>query len=449
MSIADKNRFERLALDFLNEMVEETSIAGLSVAITKDSRLIFSGASGQACVEDDRPVTSKTIFPIASITKTLTAAAILRVSEAHKSLTINSRLGDFFDGFPESAARITVEQMLRHTCGLADFVAVGADYHALERRGASQEEIIALFRNRPLHFPPGRDFSYCNSGYFLLGNILEIVTGLDYLEVLRRYVMLGGLEEQIGIFDLTEYNGARGYVARIGDDGGLSYVRSSVVKDSVAFSAGALCSPAPALARWADALFSGEFLTRRSLAFMTSPGTLSNGAVVPYGAGLFLGRIDGRAVFHHAGNTRGFASQLTHIPEEGLTVVVLTNTQGVFPHRVTNNLLRLYREEAGLPPHKNLPGWRAADLSPLVGIYLLSGITEQFRTRVELQLRDNTLVLVEPETQWELIHRGSYEFEAAADRDVSLHFVNDEENPFSSFVLTRQGASLGARRVPW
>ncbi len=446
MSLDDQQRFERLAIDYLREVVEDKTIVGVSVAIMRESQLLFRGASGKTCMARGTPVTSETNFPIASITKSLTAAAILRLAEEFGALSLTSKLGDFFDDFPKRAAPITIEQLLRHTSGLVDFVATGEAYRSLEQIGAEQEEIIALFRDRPLLFSPGTAFSYCNSGYFLLGVILEKLTGLNYLEVLREYVIPSVPGEKFAAPDLAgQDNQARGHVADVGDQGKITYHGAPMVSASVAFSAGALCSTAPALARWADALFAGKVLERHSLAFMTSPGKLPTGAVVPYGAGLFLGRIDGRTVFHHAGNTRGFTSQLTHIPEEGLTVVVLTNTQGAFPHRVANHLLRLYRgEEAHHPFNAGNP---PAELSRFVGTYVLSGITERSRTTLELELRDGDLYLVLPDSELMLIQRDSCQFEAAADRDVSLYFVNDQQNQPSSFVLTRQGASLGARRV--
>ena len=279
----------------------EARVPGLTIAVRKgSSSLVRAWGNMEA----------GSIYQIGSVTKQFTAAAIMRLVEEGKVRTEEKAR----TWLPELDARfdaITIEHLLTHRSGLREYNTQLTDPH----QPKTQQEIVALITSGPPRFTPGTRFEYSNSGYYLLGMIVERATSKSYEQYLRETLF-----EPLGLH-ATSYCGTKGpapdgYV--IDQDGTVFEVQAADM--SLPYAAGALCSTAEDLVRWTDALTAGRAVSPESYARMTrssGPG---------YGYALILDSLDGRRRIWHNGAIRGFESSVMHFPDEALTVVVLINT---------------------------------------------------------------------------------------------------------------------------
>jgi CubicO group peptidase (beta-lactamase class C family) len=266
-----------------------------------------------------------------------TAAGILLLVE-EGALSLDDPLTKFVPDFPvDPGDRITVRHLLNHTSGLVSFTDL-PDHRSIMRHDLKHEEILARFQDKPSMFEPGEKFRYCNSGYYLLGMIIEAVAEQKYEPFLKERI-LDPLK-----LDATTYdrhlkvipNRADGY-ARWGED----LVRAHYVSMKMPFAAGALASTAEDLIRWSRALTADQLLKPESFEAMTTAGKLNNGKSAPYGFGCFVGRLDGHRYFRHGGGIPGFVSEFVHFLDDELTVVVLTNAGRNSPRKIADQIAKV------------------------------------------------------------------------------------------------------------
>jgi D-alanyl-D-alanine carboxypeptidase len=260
------------------------------------------------------------VSQIGSVTKQFTAAAILRLAEAGK-LSVEEKARVWIPELDSRFDAITIEHLLTHRSGLVEYT--GKLGNPWEPK--TQAEVLALITSGPPTFIPGSHFSYSNSGYYLLGMIVERASSQTYEQFLRTTFF-----EPLALRD-TSYCGTTapapdGYV--INPDGEMFAVEAANM--TVPYSAGALCSTAADLLRWTDALTEGRVVSPASYERMTR----SAGAF--YGYGLMLNPLDGRRRVWHNGAILGFETSVMHFPDEELTVVVLSNALDLrAAHRAT------------------------------------------------------------------------------------------------------------------
>lgn len=317
-------------------VVEDGRAAGLSVAILRGERALFARGYGRADLETGAPATERTLFRIASVTKRFTAYAILRLVEDGE-LALDAAIAELLPGQPAHLGGITVAQLLTHTSGIPDVTGLGERYWSQIAREVEPEEIVALVRFEPLDFQPGTGYAYSNTGYLLLGRIVERVSGLSYPEYLRRRVFEPlGLDDTVYCADAADHPRlARPYSMR---DGSLQAAPAAHM--SQGYSTGGVCATAEDVARFVRALHHGAVapgLHRR----MTSPPTLPDGTRLSYGFGVGVGELGGHRLYFHGGGFFGADAQAVHFPEDDLTVVVLANTDGADAMRLENRISRL------------------------------------------------------------------------------------------------------------
>src|SRR5690348_4828479 len=164
--------------------VAEHRTAGVSVAVVKNGRTILSKGYGFADLENDVPATPETVYRIGSVTKQFTAAAIMRLMEQGK-LSLDDTLQKFLPNFPTQGNRVTVRHLLNHTSGIKSYTSLGPKWARVMRIDLATDSLVALFANEPFDFKPGDAWLYDNSGYFLLGMIIEKVSGKPYGKYLK------------------------------------------------------------------------------------------------------------------------------------------------------------------------------------------------------------------------------------------------------------------------
>lgn len=318
---------------------------GLALAIHVGGEPVLSKGYGLADLENGVPVTDSTAFRIGSVTKQFTAAAILRL-EQEGQLSLDDDLTRFLPDYPTGGRAITVRQLLNHTSGIRSYTDLGERWHSLERLDLSQEELLALFKDEPFDFEPGEAWAYNNSAYYLLGMIIEEVTGKGYDDYLEE-AFFGPL----GLKD-TSYcwegviipRRARGYMRA-----GAEIRNADPLSMTLPGAAGALCSSARDLARWEAALRTGEAVSLESYGRMITPEGLPESAPMRYGYGLVLSELEGNERVSHRGGIHGFNSLLAHYPGEDLTVVALVNLNGPAADQMAEVAARIV---LGLEPKK-------------------------------------------------------------------------------------------------
>ena len=265
-----------------------------------------------------------------SITKQFTAASILLLQDRGK-LNVDDLVKKYMPDAPAAWDSITIYQVLTHTAGLPSFTSF-PDYTQFEGNATTPEKLLARFRDKPLEFQPGETWNYSNSGYALLGYLIEKISGQTYQEFLQaniftpRHMTDSGYDSNFAIIPQR----AAGYSP--GRFGIVGIMNTGYIHMSVPYSAGALYSTTEDLLRWEQGLFGGKVLSAASLQKMTTPFKHD------YGCGLFVRKVDGHNVIEHDGSIEGFDNALSYYPEEKLTIVVLGNLNGPAPTRLERQL---------------------------------------------------------------------------------------------------------------
>ena len=330
------------------EDVDTGRVAGVAVAVLRDGELMFAKGYGRANLELAAPVNAGTVFRIGSLTKQFTAAGMLLLAERGK-LKIDDELSLYLPGFPR-ANEVTLRDLLDHTSGIHSFTESPV-IDRISTRGATVQELVAdIAGQSPLYdFEPGKGWWYSNSNYALLGAVIEKVSGKTWGAFMKAEIF-----DKLGMAG-TAADDARDVVP--GRASGYSLVggtpgkfRNAEFTDmSVPYAAGALRSTVQDMARWNAGLFGGRLLKRQSLKEMLAPGRLRDGAenqtaiawpggkafpppagYVPgsYAFGLDHHSRNGRRIIGHDGSIAGFDATMETYVDEGLTIIVLTNTNG-------------------------------------------------------------------------------------------------------------------------
>jgi D-alanyl-D-alanine carboxypeptidase len=310
----------------IDAVLARTGVKGATAAIITPEGA-WKGVAGIS--DETTPVDPAMLFAMGSITKTFTAATILQlVSEGR--LALGDTIGTWISGYANINGRVTVRQLLAHTSGLNSFTDNEAFWaftgEDLERFITPED--VLQFVGRP-HFSPGFGWRYCNTGYTLLGMIIERVTGRAYDEVIaERHLAPLGLTSIAMGYDDTLPGVLAGNWTNIDDIGELDDMRTLPRRAfySGAWAAGGLVTTAEHIARWGRALYGGDVLTpamRDSMTtFRSIPGLGPNGG---YGLGIMRATVAGQLAWGHGGDIPAFSSILWHFPAKGVTVAVLVN----------------------------------------------------------------------------------------------------------------------------
>ncbi|HEV2764060.1 MAG TPA: serine hydrolase [Pyrinomonadaceae bacterium] len=298
-----------------------------AILVARDGKVLVSRGYGMADLEHDVPNTPETRFRLASITKQFTAAAVLLLQERGK-LSVQDSVCKHVEPCPEAWQPVTIHHLLSHTAGVPDFTGF-PEYRRTMRETATVESLVARFRDRPLDFKPGDDYRYSNSGYVLLGHVIERVSGTTYERFLRENIFapLGMTNTGYDRADEIVKRRARGYVQR-----GEGLAHANLLDMSIPFAAGGLYSTVGDLYLWDQALYGEKLLKRASLDAM-STAVRNN-----YGYGVYVNKLHNRQVVEHGGGIEGFANRIQRFPDERATVIVLSNVEGGPSGRITRDL---------------------------------------------------------------------------------------------------------------
>ena len=332
-----------------------------AVLVAKGDTVLLSKGYGSANLEWDLPNTPATKFRLGSITKQFTAASILILEERGK-LSTSDPIKKHMPDAPAAWDAITLHHLLTHTSGIPNFTAL-KEFATLKGTATTVDKSIALFRDKPLDFPVGERMSYSNSGYLVLGYVIEKVTGGSYEAFVQANIFtpLGMTDSGYDSNTRLIARRAAGYMPGPG-----SFVNADYAHMSVPHAAGALYSTTGDLLKWERALLGGKLLSAASLQKMLTPDKNN------YAYGLAVPTTNGRRVVAHNGGIEGFNTNMAHYPDSGFTVIVLGNVNGGAPDLLATQLAGIAHGDAVPLPtvHKEIPLPAAA--ASYAGVYQLT-----------------------------------------------------------------------------
>jgi CubicO group peptidase (beta-lactamase class C family) len=294
---------------------------GTAVLVARDGQVLMRKAYGAASVELGVPMRPEHVFRLGSITKQFTAVAVLMLVDEGK-VALDDEVTRFYPDYPTQGRHITVEHLLTHTSGIQSYTGMPS-YIAGIRRDLTPDELIAVFRDQPMEFAPGERWNYNNSGYALLGGIIEKVSGMPYGDFIRTRIF-----EPLGMRS-SFYETANAIVpGRVPGydrtpDGAIRV--ANYLSMTQPYAAGSLISTVDDLLLWNRAVAEGRMLKPETWRRAFTAYRLADGRSAGYGYGWFVGEAAGKPSVEHGGDINGFSSNGLWIPSERLHVIVLAN----------------------------------------------------------------------------------------------------------------------------
>jgi D-alanyl-D-alanine carboxypeptidase len=338
---------------------------GATAIVVRDGEVVYRDARGMAHLELGVPLSPDHVFRLGSITKQFTAAAIMLLAEQGK-LSTDDEITKFLPEHPIHGHEITVEHLLTHTSGIFSYTSIPGYMLGSEiRADLSTEELIEVFSDLEMDFKPGEDWSYSNSGYVLLGAIIERVSGKPYPEFAQEH-LFGPLEMHNSHYGGPQLISGRvqGYAGTAGN-----YVNAPFISMTQPHAAGSLLSNVDDLARWNAALHGGELLSSESVDRMTGKHTETGSGGAYYGYGLGVSTFLDEPIVLHGGGIHGFATFSLWLPETKVFVAVLSNS-AQNPVRPGYVAYALAAEAIGRPfPSRSVITLQPGTLSDYVGLY--------------------------------------------------------------------------------
>lgn len=403
-----------------------------SVLVSKDGAVVFRKGYGLANAEHGVPNTPATKFRLGSITKQFTAMAILILQEQGK-LRVDDPVGKYVDDAPGTWDGVTLHHLLTHTSGIHSYTS-DLSYLTQMAQPETVKGMIARFKDRPLDFKPGEKFAYSNSGYYLLGAVIEKASGTTYEAFLKRAIF-----DPLDMKD-TGYDHPRTVLPlrASGYDRTDAGLRNAPYLDMMQpYAAGSLYSTVDDLARWDRALSEGKLISKDSYARMYTP------AKADYAYGWSVTTRAGRREIGHGGGINGFVTQILRYPEQKVCVVVLCNVIPQNPGKVARDLAAIALGD----PYKLPEPRKLARVDPKV----YDAYVGRYRIAPDMVLtvtREGDRLMAEPTGQprRELLPESPTEF-FLKPGDASLAFLKDDTGRVTHAVLRQGARETKAKRI--
>lgn len=358
-------------VSFIDHIVEaeiKPESPGVAVAVVQNGEVIHAKGYGLANLEWNIPITPDTVFRLASVSKQFTAAAILLLAEQGK-LSVDDPLTKFLPKYPMSGHTVTVHQLLNHTSGIFSYTN-DPDFGTKMRRDLTPQQMADEFSREPFQFRPGTRYAYNNSGYVLLGMIIEQVSGMPYADYVEKNIFapLGMTQSYYLNNEPIIPRRASGYHPT--PDGG--YVNAPFLSMLQPYAAGSLGSTVNDMVLWDKALRGNTLLSAESWQQMITPAVLEDGTAVRYGYGWGVTEYAGHRVAQHSGGIPGFNTWIARFYDDDLTIIALANLVG-FP--LEKIIASIARQALGIAEPQRVPvTLDAAALEKAAGTYHLDGV---------------------------------------------------------------------------
>jgi CubicO group peptidase (beta-lactamase class C family) len=409
---------------------------GAAVAVRQHGELLLCRGYGLANLEWNIPVDADTVFRLGSITKQFTAAAIMKLGE-EGALDLEDPIQRHLADYPVKSRPITIRSLLNHTSGVRGVTEL-PNWPSLMNSELPLAGMIDVFKDLPLDFEPQDEWRYSNSGYILLGAIIERISGKRLGGFLRdAFFTRLGMTSTCYLHDRPViHKRAAGYELHEG-----RFVNATPMSMNWPHGAGALGSSANDLLRWEEALHSGRVVSPASYEAMTTPTVPNNGVSVAYGFGLNVPEYRGRRFVSHTGGINGFMANLCYWPDEDLTIVVLSNAEPSPVHQIT---YALARRVLGLPDaaHSAVK-LSAPQLGACVGLYRHH--YGEYRVKVEAEMLVTSERRLDGQCRFRPMAEGAFFMEQ--DPEVTMTFSNLAGGAYQTMSIGGYGEPFACNRA--
>tara|TARA_R110002167_G_scaffold128570_9_gene310926 strand:+ start:1517 stop:2596 length:1080 start_codon:yes stop_codon:yes gene_type:complete len=322
----------------IDSMLQEKylpNVPGATFLIAKNGNIIYEKAFGLANLELNVPMKPNNVFQIGSMTKQFTAISILMLMEKGE-LNLQDEITKYIPDYPTNGHKITIHHLLTHTSGIKNFTSMKT-LNAISKQDLSPLALIDFFKNEPLEFLPGEQFKYNNSGYVILGYIIENISGQPYASFVEEQIFkkLGMNDSQYASHTKVIQNRASGYHNKDG------YINNRAISFTLPYASGSLMSTVNDMYKWQEALKNNLLIGKETTdkAFMNY--TLTNGTHINYGYGWHIKTRNGIRVWEHGGAIFGFKSMGIYLPDEDIYVIGLNNCDCNSPTEITGKIAEL------------------------------------------------------------------------------------------------------------
>ncbi|ESP93932.1 serine hydrolase domain-containing protein [Pseudoalteromonas luteoviolacea] len=407
--------------------------AGSSIQITKGNQVLYRGAVGLANVSTKEPLGQKSVFDIGSITKTYTAVAVLLLSE-EKKINLDTPLGTYVKSIPKEYQHATVAQILSHIAGFPDYLSDSRVWGLWHRDRGLDRVIKSITRRKPYQ-EPLNSYEYSNTGYILLGKLIEKVSGQTYREFLEQRIFKPLKLNNTYVFEQPSKHKTVGYFSAPNAPKKLYYPEK--VSRTWMHAAGAISATVSDLSQFYMSLHKGEILSESSYLRMMRRAKLSDGTEIDYGLGININDVLGVPTLFHEGRVPGYASWSAYFKELDIHAVGLSNDEGIHPGPATLHMVAEYT--------KLLPA-RVSLADKPAEIALLGHYQKTDGERFEIKRSGADLILVEKggEEVIELRENNSYSHKCSGN---FFTLENNGGEAVLMFTDLYRGQSTYAKRV--
>lgn len=370
----DSASFDRLLHDAM-----EPHEPGVAVLVARGDEVIYRAARGMANVELDVAMAPEFVFRIGSITKQFTAVAVLQLVEQGK-VELDDDITKHIPEYNAQGKRVTVEMLLNHTSGIKSYTDMKEFHDGVQRKDVTPEEIMAFFQDQPFDFEPGTEWRYNNSGYVLLGILIERVTGRSYADHVQQefFKPLGMKHSRYANDEAIVPGRVNGY-----SPDGKGFRHAAYLSLTWPYAAGSLLSNVDDLHTWTRALYAGKLIQPETLKRAHTSTKLPNGKDTRYGFGWQTGHVQGVPSVEHGGGINGFVTHALYLPQEELFVAVLTNRESSL---APDLCAKLTATAIGKPYSVTPIVVDAKSLAALEGVYVDDGDGERYLRVVDGKL---------------------------------------------------------------
>lgn len=404
-----------------------------SALVAKDGNILLNKGFGYRNAETGVLNDEHSIYQLGSVTKQFTSAVILKLQSENK-LSVADKISRYFPDYPKGDS-ITIKELLTHTAGIYNYTNDGNFMKNEITKPKTRDQMMALFENKPLDFSPGTSWSYSNSGYSMLGYIIEKVTNATYEQAVRHYIF-SHLKMTHSGFDFTRLDNTDktvGYLALNARD----TVRAPIVDSTVSFSAGAIYSTTGDLYRWSHALEKNTILS----------ASQQNEAYKPvknnYGYGWGIDSIDGKRRVSHGGGIPGYITTISRVPADGVTIILLSNASNESIGTISNSIYAiLYHQKYELPKERKSVSLDESTMKQYQGEYeIRPGLN------VTIYAKDSILIARPTGQSDKTLFAEKKDSFFEKEEDVQLEFTRNDKSEVDGFVLRQAGKEIKCKKI--
>ena len=308
---------------------------GATFLISKNGNIVYEKAFGLANLELNVPMETENVFEIGSMTKQFTAVSILMLMEKGQ-LNLDDEITRFIPDYPVNGHKITIHHLLTHTSGIKDFTRIKG-LNDISTKDLTPAELIDFFKNEPVDFLPGENFKYDNSGYIILGYIIETITGQSYADFVEEHIFkkLEMSASQYASHKEVIQNRASGYQKK------KAYINSREISFTLPYASGSLMSTVGDMFTWQEAIKNNLLISKETTVKAFTNYTLNNGERINYGYGWHIKEKNGIQTREHGGSIFGFKSMGVYLPDADIYVIGLNNCDCNSPTEITREIAEL------------------------------------------------------------------------------------------------------------